>query len=123
MVFDAWATSALRPRVRRHDGGGDYRHAKGLSVVMVLARDVIATRPAPGRPVQDSRPMLSRGHPDFVAPHATAYCCRCLEPWHGLPRSRTPTPKKEAHVVTAVARWLRTEGAEDATPGEADHTR
>jgi len=106
-VGDASATSAFRRRFRLHRHEQDDLRAKGLGAVLAHARDVIATRPAPARPVQDSRPTSSRGHPVFVAPHATASCGRCLEQWHGLPRSRAPTPEEEAHVVTAVARWLR----------------
>jgi Domain of unknown function (DUF4186) len=61
--------------------------------VMVPASDVIATRPAPAAPTKHSEHTVSRGHPDVVAPHATAGCCRCLEPWHGMPRGRAPTPE------------------------------
>ena len=40
------------------------------------AHDLIAKRLAPAEPVKDGRQTPYRGHPVFVAQHATATCCR-----------------------------------------------
>jgi predicted Fe-S protein YdhL (DUF1289 family) len=48
-----------------------------------------------------------RGHPVFVAQHATATCCRgCLSKWHGIPAGRALTAAEQDHVVAAIERWL-----------------
>ena len=48
-----------------------------------------------------------RGHPVFVAQHATGTCCRsCLAKWHGIEDGRLLTGEEQEHVVDAIMRWL-----------------
>jgi hypothetical protein len=52
---------------------------------MAHARQLIAQRLAPAQPPHDGRQTPMRGHPVFIAQHATATCCRgCLAQWHGI---------------------------------------
>ena len=49
-----------------------------------------------------------RGHPVFVAQHATATCCRsCLAKWHGIPAGKVLDQTETSHVLAAIERWLR----------------
>ncbi|HZI99302.1 MAG TPA: DUF4186 family protein, partial [Gemmatimonadaceae bacterium] len=53
-----------------------------------------------------------KGHPVFVAQHATATCCRsCLEKWHRIPQGRELTTGEQDHVVSAIAMWLENQEA------------
>ena len=48
-----------------------------------------------------------RGHPIFIAQHATATCCRgCLEKWHRIPRGHELTAAQIEYVVAVLSRWL-----------------
>jgi hypothetical protein len=48
-----------------------------------------------------------RGHPVFIAQHATATCCRsCLAKWHGIAAGRPLTGAEQEHVVSAIRHWL-----------------
>ena len=48
-----------------------------------------------------------RGHPVFVAQHATATCCRgCLAKWHGIPVGRPLSDMEEDYVVSIQLAWL-----------------
>jgi hypothetical protein len=48
-----------------------------------------------------------RGHPVFVAQHATATCCRsCLAKWHHIPAARELDEAETAHVLAAIRHWL-----------------
>ena len=48
-----------------------------------------------------------RGHPVFVAQHATATCCRgCLEKWHHIPQGREMTEKEQEYVVDIIMEWV-----------------
>ena len=110
-VFVALARSAFRQRF--HLGAADraYLDAKGRDVVLAHARDFVDTRLAPAAPRNDGKQTPWRGHPVFVAQHATATCCRgCLEKWHGIPRGHALTEDERAHVVAAIGRWLEREG-------------
>ena len=91
----------LGPNERR------YRAAKGDGVLLDHARQFIADRLAPETPRNDGKQTPFRGHPVFVAQHATATCCRqCLAKWHRIDAGRTLSADEQTHVLAAVARWL-----------------
>lgn len=86
----------------------DYLHSKGLSVVLAHAEDFIAKRLAPAAIPNDGKQTPFRGHPVFVAQHATACCCRgCLEKWHHIPAGRALTEEEKKHILATLERWLR----------------
>ena len=107
-VFDRLARSDFRRRFRLGPKDRDYLAAKGLDTVREHARDFIDRRLAPAQPPNDGRQTPWRGHPVFVAQHATATCCRgCLAKWHGIPKGADLTEAEREHAVDAVERWLR----------------
>lgn len=80
------------------------------------ARDLIAKRLAPAEPYKDGKQTPYRGHPVFVAQHATATCCRgCLERWHQIPKGRDLSQPERAYVVDVICRWIEREV--DGPPG------
>ena len=106
-VFDKLARSAFRSRFRLSFKDRGYLNERGIDVIRSHARDFVAKRLAPAEPANDGRQTPMRGHPVFVAQHATATCCRsCLAKWHGIPAGRELTPDEQAHVVSAIERWL-----------------
>jgi Domain of unknown function (DUF4186) len=72
-------------------------------VVLAHARDFVDRRLAPpGRAA-----TASRGHPVFVAQHATGTCCRgCLPKWHGIPQGRPLEEADKARILAVIERWL-----------------
>jgi hypothetical protein len=107
-LFRALAGSAFRAKFRLGPAERAYLRAKGMPTVVEHARDFVARRLAPALPAKDGKQTPFRGHPVFVAQHATATCCRgCLEKWHRVPRGRPLDDAEQAHVVAAVERWLR----------------
>src|SRR6202000_562846 len=69
------------------------------------ARDLIAKRLAPAEPYHDGKQTPYRGHPVFVAQHATATCCRsCLLRWHQIPKGRELTRGEPGYVADVVCR-------------------
>lgn len=109
-IFAVLAKSSFRRGFHLRGKDLDYLRTKGLSVVLSHAEDFIAKRLAPAVVVNDGKQTPFRGHPVFVAQHATA-CCRrhCLEKWHRIPRGRVLKPEEEAHVMAVLERWLREE--------------
>ena len=78
-----------------------------LNTIARHAADFIATRLAPAAPRNDGRQTPMRGHPVFLAQHATACCCRsCLAKWHGLPAGRRLTAAEQARLVALLMRWI-----------------
>jgi hypothetical protein len=106
-LFDALAKSAFRRRFSLAPRDRDYLAAKGMPTVIEHARAFVAERLAPAAPPNDGKQTPMRGHPVFVAQHATATCCRsCLAKWHGIEAGRALTADEQRHVVAAIARWL-----------------
>lgn len=114
-VFAALAQSPFRVRQRLNAKDGAYLREKGRDAVLAHARDFIARRLAPAAPKNDGKQTPMRGHPVFVAQHATATCCRsCLSKWHGIAEGHALSIEEQSHVIAAITRWL--EGS-DGEPG------
>jgi hypothetical protein len=107
-VFAELATSPFRRRIRLGPRERAYLEKKGLAAVMQHARELIAKRLAPATPVNDGKQTPFRGHPVFIAQHATATCCRmCLAKWHGIGRGHLLDESEREHVIAVLERWLR----------------
>jgi predicted Fe-S protein YdhL (DUF1289 family) len=49
-----------------------------------------------------------KGHPVFIAQHATACCCRgCLKKWHHIPEHRALTEDEKNYVVNVLMAWIK----------------
>jgi Domain of unknown function (DUF4186) len=81
---------------------------RGMATIRVHAAEIVDRRLAPAQPHKDGRQTPYRGHPVFVAQHATATCCRsCLERWHHVPRGHELSDDERAYVVEVICRWIR----------------
>jgi len=107
-LFAALSNSTFRRRFHLGTGEREYIEARGLERVLVEAEELIARRLAPAAPRNDGKQTPFRGHPVFIAQHATATCCRgCLAKWHEIPRGEALTDADQAHVIATIERWLR----------------
>ena len=58
----------------------------------------------------DGKQTPMRGHPVFIAQHATACCCRgCLAKWHGIPAGKALTEAQKQYVVDVLMAWIQRE--------------
>ena len=106
-LFEWLRRSAFRQRFHLREAERDTLRHEGLDAVMGLAAAFIARRLVPAEPLDEWRYTPKRGHPVFVAQHATATCCRgCLSKWHGIPKGHELTAPETAHVLAALRRWL-----------------
>ena len=81
-------------------------------------------RLAPAAPRNDGKQTPWRGHPVFVAQHATATCCRgCLAKWHGIERGHELSAPEQNHVLSVIARWLEAELARNAIAPQCEDNR
>jgi Domain of unknown function (DUF4186) len=80
---------------------------RGIPTVRRHAEELIDVRLAPAKPRNDGRQTPCRGHPVFVAQHATATCCRtCLARWHDIPSGHELDDAERGYVVEAICRWI-----------------
>jgi Domain of unknown function (DUF4186) len=112
-VFARLAGSTFRRRFRLGGGDLDYLRRRGMDAVLGHAHELIRARLAPAQPPNDGKQTPMRGHPVFVAQHATATCCRgCLARWHGIAKGHELTEDERAYVVSVIARWLAAQDRE-----------
>ncbi|MEU2717139.1 DUF4186 domain-containing protein [Streptomyces sp. NPDC007205] len=105
--LDALARQPFRAGFRLRGRDRATAQLKGPATLRRHAHDLIARRLAPAEPAKDGRQTPYRGHPVFVAQHATATCCRgCLERWHGIPKGRELTRAEHGYVVDVICRWI-----------------
>ena len=107
-IFGRLATSPFRRSFHLGTQDLGYLERKGLPVILAHARDFMEKRLAAAEPANDGKQTPFRGHPVFVAQHATATCCRgCLAKWHAIPRGHPLEAQEKAHIVAVLERWLR----------------
>ena len=106
-LFAALAKSAFRRKFHLQGKDLEYLHNKGLTTVLSHANDFISKRLAAAFPEKDGKQTPFRGHPVFVAQHATACCCRgCLEKWHRIPKGRFLSVDEQTYILNVLKRWL-----------------
>ncbi|NOT13409.1 MAG: DUF4186 domain-containing protein [Methylococcaceae bacterium] len=106
-LFNALSKSAFRDQFHLKGKELEYLRTKGLPTVLDHASDFIEKRLARAMLVNDGKQTPFRGHPVFVAQHATACCCRgCLEKWHKIPKGRVLCTIEKDYIITVLARWL-----------------
>lgn len=108
LVLDRLSRSAFRTRFRLGEKEKTYLEAKAKDVIRSHATDFVAQRLAPAQPRNEGRQTPMRGHPVFIAQHATATCCRsCLAKWHGIPAGRALSEQEQVYVVDVLMEWVR----------------
>lgn len=106
-LFARLARSAFRSRFRLRTAERTYIEQKGLATLRRHAEEFVRTRLAPALPPNDGRQTPMRGHPVFIAQHATGCCCRgCLAKWHGIPAGRSLTEAEQHYVVRVLLTWI-----------------
>lgn len=106
-LFAALAHSPFRRKFRLNEQDARYLRDKGLDLVLRHADDFISQRLAPAKPANDGKQTPWKGHPVFVAQHATGACCRgCLAKWHGIEKGRELTAAEREYVVGVIRAWI-----------------
>jgi hypothetical protein len=106
-LFIALAKSRFRKQFHLQDKDLSYLLSIGLPSIRLHAKDFIEKRLAAAVIANDGKQTPFRGHPVFVAQHATACCCRgCLEKWHQIPQGRKLTEAEKNYLVEVLVHWL-----------------
>jgi hypothetical protein len=116
-VFGALAASPFRRRFGLGPKERAYFDKLGMDEIATHARSMIAERLGPAHPKNDGRQTPMRGHPVFIAQHATATCCRgCLAKWYAIPAGKPLNEAELKHAVAAVTKWLAEQKPSETKP-------
>lgn len=108
LIWNRLQHSAFRSKFRLSEKDLAYLRVKGMDVVLAHAQEFISSRLAPAFPAKDGKQTPWRGHPVFVAQHATATCCRgCLEKWHGFTQGQPLNAQQQDYIVRMIGWWLK----------------
>ena len=93
----------------------EYIAGKGLATIRKHAEDFVAKRLAPAVISNDGKQTPMRGHPVFIAQHATGCCCRgCFFKWHHIPTGRQLTREEQQYAVEVLMAWIERQYTSDA---------
>ncbi|MDD4870440.1 MAG: DUF4186 domain-containing protein [Kiritimatiellae bacterium] len=99
--------SKFRSRFKLGKSEIEYLQTRGMDIIQTHAFDFIRQRLAPSMPRNDGKQTPMKGHPVFIAQHATGTCCRtCLRKWHGIPEGTELTGNQIQYVVSLLMRWI-----------------
>ena len=106
-LFERLSKSDFRSRFHLAKKDREYIKEKGLATIHRHAADFIAKRLAPAVIPNDGKQTPMRGHPVFLAQHATGCCCRgCFSKWHHIPAGRQLTAEEQQYAVAVLMAWI-----------------
>ena len=109
-LFDRLDNSKFRSSFHLKQKDIDYINEKGLDTIRQHAKDFIAKREAPAYIANDGKQTPMKGHPVFVAQHATATCCReCIRKWHKMQPGKELSQVQQDYLVDVIMTWIQKE--------------
>lgn len=107
-LFKKLSNSKFRSRFKLSKNDIEYINKKGLDVIESHCLDFIKHRLTSKVILNDGKQTPMRGHPVFVAQHATATCCRgCLEKWHKISKDKELTEKEQIYIKNVIISWIK----------------
>lgn len=107
-LFQRLSQSAFRSRFHLTAKERAYIEEKGMATIRRHAEDFVSKRLAPAAIPNDGKQTPMRGHPVFLAQHATGCCCRgCLSKCHHIQPGHQLSPEEQRYVVAVLMTWIR----------------
>ncbi|MDO4497468.1 MAG: DUF4186 domain-containing protein [Bacteroidales bacterium] len=109
-LFERLSKSDFRSRFHLSKKDKEYIAEKGLVTIRKHAQDFVAKRLAPVEIPNDGKQTPMKGHPVFLAQHATGCCCRgCFSKWHNIPAGRELSKEEQQYAVAVLMTWIEKE--------------
>ena len=87
----------------------DYINDKGMDTIESHTEDFIEKNLSKLLP-NDGKQTPMKGHPTFIAQHATATCCRgCIEKWYKIPKDKELNIKEKKFIKALILEWINKE--------------
>ncbi len=98
--------SRFRRKFRLSENDIEYIQRKTVEVMYDHAEGFIRER-LREYPRNDGKQTPWKGHPVFIAQHATATCCRgCMAKWHNIPKNVVMDEEQIAYVRDIIMTWM-----------------
>ena len=107
-IFLKLNKSKFRAKFKLDNKMKDYIHEKKIDTIKEHAKDIIRKRIAPKVIPNDGKQTPFKGHPVFIAQHATATCCRqCINKWHKFNLNSELTLAQQDYIVGLILVWIQ----------------
>lgn len=107
LVLEKLSQSKFRSQFHLKPQDLEYIDKKTLTVIEQHAYEFVEKRLAPANIPNDGKQTPMKGHPVFIAQHATATCCRnCLYKWHHIPKQVELTSNQKEYIVNLIMKWI-----------------
>jgi exodeoxyribonuclease V alpha subunit len=106
-TLESLKKSKFRSKFKLTEKDRQYIQDKGIDTIRQHSIDFISARIAPQYPKNDGKQTPMKGHPVFVAQHATATCCRgCIQKWYGIKKGKELSDHQIQFLVELIMRWI-----------------
>lgn len=106
--LDSLSKSKFRSSFKLKKNDLEYVCNKGYEILEEHTFKFVKERLAPAIIDNDGKQTPMRGHPVFIAQHATACCCRgCLYKWHHIEKDKELTDKEIKFIVCLIIEWIK----------------
>ena len=107
-ILDRLSKSKFRSSFKLKNKDLEYIKEKGIEKIQSHCADFIEKRIAPKTILNDGKQTPTKGHPVFIAQHATATCCRgCIEKWHKFSKNRQLSKTEQEYLVLLIMTWIK----------------
>ncbi len=109
-ILQKLSKSKFRNSFHLKDEDKKYIKEKGIDKIREHACDFVRKRLAPKIIPNDTKQTPYKGHPVFIAEHATATCCRsCLYKWHKIEKNKELSKEEQEYIVNIIIKWIEKE--------------
>ena len=108
-LLDSLVKTKFRGKFHLNKNMRDYVDNKGMEIIEKHAYDFVNSR-LKVRSNKDGKQTPMKGHPVFIAQHATGCCCRgCLERIHKIPSNIILSDEQVDYIVKVLIMWIKRE--------------
>lgn len=109
-VLENLSKSTFRNKFHLKEKEINYIKEKGIDKIQEHTKDFINKRLAQAVIQNDGKQTPMRGHPVFIAQHATGCCCRgCLYKWHKIPKGVELSEEQKKYICEVIMTWIQRE--------------
>jgi len=108
-ILEGLKKSKFRSSFKLKEEDIKYITDKGMDKIKEHAYDFVIKRLSKKLP-NDGKQTPMKGHPVFIAQHATATCCRgCLYKWHKINENKVLDKQEIEYIVNIIMKWISEE--------------
>ncbi|MBG0768794.1 DUF4186 domain-containing protein [Methanococcus maripaludis] len=106
-IYKKLMKSEFRAKFQLNNQNKEYIKNKGINKIQNHAFEFLNARIKPESIKNDGKQTPMKGHPVFIAQHATATCCRgCVQKWHKIPKNKELSDIEVEYLVGLIMFWI-----------------